>query len=44
VATILGISATPQPVDADTLALANAAGNGGKSADVVAVLGLDQSP
>jgi hypothetical protein len=42
VATILGVSAAPQVVDADTLALAN--GDGGKSADVVAVLGLDQSP
>ena len=44
VASILGISASPQAVDPDTLALANATGTGGKSADVVAVLGLDQSP
>jgi hypothetical protein len=44
VASILGITAAPQAVDDDTLALANATGNGGKSADVVAVLGLDQSP
>jgi LytR cell envelope-related transcriptional attenuator len=44
VASILGISGAPQAVDEDTLALANAAGNGGQSADVVAVLGLDQSP
>jgi len=44
VATILGVSAPPQAVDPDTLALANATGTGGKSADVVAVLGLDQSP
>jgi LytR cell envelope-related transcriptional attenuator len=44
VASILGITAAPQAVDEDTLALANATGSGGKSADVVAVLGLDQSP
>jgi hypothetical protein len=44
VASILGITAAPQAVDDDTLALANATGNGGKSADVVAILGLDQSP
>jgi hypothetical protein len=44
VASILGITAAPQAVDEDTLALANATGGGGKSADVVAVLGLDQSP
>jgi hypothetical protein len=44
VASILGISGAPQAVDPDTLALANATGSGGKSADVVAVLGLDQSP
>jgi hypothetical protein len=44
VAAILGITVSPQAVDPDTLALANATGTGGKSADVVAVLGLDQSP
>jgi hypothetical protein len=44
VASILGITAAPQAVNEDTLALANATGSGGKSADVVAVLGLDQSP
>jgi hypothetical protein len=44
VASILGISARPAAVDEDTLALANGVGGGGDSADVVAVLGLDQSP
>jgi hypothetical protein len=44
VASILGISARPEAVDQDTLALANGVGGGGDSADVVAVLGLDQSP
>jgi hypothetical protein len=44
VATILGISARPEAVDESTLAVANGVGGGGDSADVVAVLGLDQAP
>jgi hypothetical protein len=44
VASILGISARPEAVDESTLALANGVGGGGDSADVVAVLGLDQAP
>jgi hypothetical protein len=44
VASILGITARPEAVDESTLALANGVGGGGDSADVVAVLGLDQAP
>jgi hypothetical protein len=44
VASILGVSANPAAVDENTLSLANGVGGGGASADVVAVLGLDQSP
>jgi hypothetical protein len=46
VAQILGISAKPEAIDADTLALANNTGEGaaGHATDVVAIIGLDQSP
>ena len=44
VASILDISARPKAVDEGTLAVANGVGGGGDSADVVVVLGLDQSP
>jgi hypothetical protein len=44
VAEILGISARPEEVDESTLSVANGVGGGGDSADVVAVLGLDQAP
>jgi LytR cell envelope-related transcriptional attenuator len=46
VAEILGITATPEAIDPDTLALANNTGDGatGHATDVVAIVGLDQSP
>jgi hypothetical protein len=46
VAQILGISAKPEAIDPDTLALANNTGEGaaGHATDVVVINGLDQSP
>ena len=44
VAEILGINGRPEEVDESTLSVANGVGGGGDSADVVAVLGLDQAP
>src|SRR4051794_7375272 len=46
VAQILGITAKPEAIDPDTLALANNTGEGatGHAADVVAIVGADQSP
>jgi hypothetical protein len=46
VAQILGITAKPEAIDPDTLALANNTGEGaaGHETDVVAIVGLDQSP
>jgi hypothetical protein len=46
VAQILGITAKPEAIDPDTQALANNTGEGaaGHETDVVAIVGLDQSP
>jgi hypothetical protein len=46
VAEILDITAAPEAIDPDTLALANNTGDGatGHATDVVAIVGLDQAP
>ncbi len=46
VARVLGITTTPEAIDADTLALANNTGEGaaGHETDVVVIVALDQAP